>query len=83
MLALRDAVQIVTLLQGTYPLNSDASTKVNTYVTGKARYVKITVVSKNSHASMRGDVLLSRAQDPLPSVTLAYSTPAQYSFSGV
>ena len=63
-------------------MNSDGTTKVNTYIAGKARYVKIAVVSKNSHASMRGDVLLSRTQDPLPPVTLADSTPAQYSFSG-
>jgi len=64
-------------------LNSDAATKVNTYVSGKARYVKITVVSKNSHASMRGDVLLSRTQTAIPLVTLANSDPAQYTFSDV
>jgi hypothetical protein len=56
-------------------LNSDAATKVNTYVSGKARYVRIAVVSKNSHASMRGDVLLSKTQDPLPTVEL-WTPPA-------
>jgi hypothetical protein len=63
--------------------SSDQSTKVNTYVSGKARYVKIAVVRMNSHASMRGDVLLSKTQDPLPLVSLANSDPAQYSFSDV
>ena len=83
LLAVRGGCQIIMLLQGRYPLNSDASTKVNTYIAGKARYVKIAVVSKNSHASMRGDVLLSRTQAPLPLVTLANSDPAQYTFSDV
>jgi hypothetical protein len=58
--------------------SSDQSTKVNTYVSGKARYVKIAVVRMHSHASMRGDVLLSKVQAALPPVALAYSTPAQY-----
>jgi hypothetical protein len=58
--------------------SSDQSTKVNTYVSGKARYVKIAVVRMNSHASMRGDVLLSKVQAALPPVALANSSPAQY-----
>ena len=63
--------------------NTDQSSKVNNLFQERARYVKIAVVRMHSHASMRGDVLLSKTQDPLPSVTLANSDPAQYSFSDV
>ena len=64
-------------------MNSDCQTKVNTFIGGKARYVRISIVRWSSHASMRGDVLLSRTQDPLPAVVLAQVDPAQYSFSDV
>ena len=64
-------------------MNSDCSTKVNTYIAGKARYVKIAVVSKNGHASMRGDVLLSRTQDPLPTVELWTPPASAFKFTDV
>jgi hypothetical protein len=63
--------------------NSDANTKVNNFFQERARYVKISVVSKNNHASMRADVLLSKTQDALPLVNIANSDPAQYTFSDV
>ena len=56
-------------------MNSDAATKGNTYVTCKARDGKRTVGAKKKHASMRGDVLLSKTQDPLPTVEL-WTPPA-------
>ena len=63
--------------------SSDQSTKVNTYVSGKARYVKIAVVKMNSHASMRGDVLLSPNQDGLPAVQVWTPPASAFRFSDV